>query len=86
MGDLNYDISNPYDQVKVSEIETLFQLNQYIRQTTRVTNHSSTTIDHIYISEHFKPTLSSDLPVNLKIYSHKTKIFKVFFILMFTNY
>ena len=65
MGDLNYDISNSYDMVKVSEIETLFQLNQHIRQPTRVTNHSSTTIDHIYISKHIKPTLSGVLPVTL---------------------
>ena len=65
MGDLNYDTSNSYDLVKVSEIETLFQLNQHIRQPTRVTNHSSTTIDHIYISKHIKPTLSGVLPVTL---------------------
>ena len=69
MGDRNYDISNPYDQVKVSEIETLFQFtsNQHIHQPMRVNNYSSTTIDHlhhIYISEHIKSTLSGVLLVN----------------------
>ena len=76
MGDLNYDISNPYDRIKVSEIETLFQLNQHIFQPARVTNHSSTTIDHIYISKHIRPTLSGVLlPVNLS--DHYIIIFSI---------
>ena len=58
MGDINIDImSDKKDKLQESWISltTNIQLNQIIKEPTRVTNTSETLIDHIYVSD--------DLPV-----------------------
>ena len=58
MGDINIDImSDKKDKLQESWISltTNIQLNQIIKEPTRVTNTSETLIDHVYVSD--------DLPV-----------------------
>ena len=65
MGDFNYDSFKISDQAKVSEIEYLFQLTQQIKTATRITCHTETLIDHIYISNSVNIDSSGVLPISL---------------------
>ena len=66
MVDLNYDLLKGNDKIKISEIETLYQLNQLIHTYTRVTDTSKTIIDHIYLSNNIISPASGVLNISLR--------------------
>ena len=70
MGDLNYDFLKGNDKIKISEIETLYQLNQLIHTHTRVTDSSKTIIDHIYLRNHYP--VFCVIPTSKSIRQHNT--------------
>ena len=87
MGDFNYDALTSYGRSKVQFIEHSFLLKQIIASPTRITPTLQTLIDHMFISNHFTPSvsgvsstsLSDHLPVFLVLptattpsLSHKT--------------
>ena len=61
MGDFNYDSFKQNDLNKINHLSHSFQLIQIINEATRVTDVSSTLIDHIYVSKTLKPLLSGVL-------------------------
>ena len=63
MGDLNFNCFDKHSEkcsanVNISSLENMFQLNQIIREPTRVTPVSSTLLDIICCSDHLQPVLS----------------------------
>ena len=82
MGDINIDImSDKKDKLQESWISltTNIQLNQIIKEPTRVTNTSETLIDHIYVSDDLPVSYSS--PIKYSISDH----FPVFAVFKMTN-
>ena len=82
MGDINIDImSDKKDKLQESWISltTNIQLNQIIKEPTRVTNTSETLIDHIYVSDDLPVLYSS--PIKYSISDH----FPVFAVFKMTN-
>ena len=82
MGDVNIDIlSGKIDTLKESwtSLTTNIQLNQIIREPTRVTNTSETLIDHIYVSDDLPILYSS--PIKYSISDH----YPVFAVFKMTN-
>ena len=71
MGEFNYDSFKTSDQAKVSEIEYLFQITQQIKTATRITCHTETLIDHIYISNSVSIDSSGVLPISLSYNPYK---------------
>ena len=82
MGDINIDImSDKKDKLQESWISltTNIQLNQIIKEPTRVTNTSETLIDHIYVSDDLPVLYSS--PIGYSISDH----FPVYAVFKMTN-
>ena len=82
MGDINIDImSDKKDKLQESWISltTNIQLNQIIKEPTRITNTSETLIDHIYVSDDLPVLYSS--PIKYSISDH----FPVFAVLKMAN-
>ena len=82
MGDININImSDKKDKLQESWISltTNIQLNQIIKEPTRVTNTSETLIDHIYVSDDLPVLYSS--PIKYSISDH----FPVFAVFKMTN-
>ena len=70
MGDLNFNCFDKHSEkysanVNISSLENMFQLNQIIREPTRVTPVSSTLLDFIFCSDHIHPVLSGVHHINL---------------------
>ena len=70
MGDLNFNCFDKHSEkysanVNISSLENMFQLNQIIREPTRVTRVSSTLLDIIFCSDHIHPVLSGVHHINL---------------------
>ena len=70
MGDLNFNCFDKHSEkysanVNISSLENMFQLNQIIREPTRVTPVSSTLLDIIFCSDHIHPVLSGVHHINL---------------------
>ena len=72
MGNINIDImSDKKDKLQESLISltTNIQLNQIIKESTKVTNTSETLIDQIYVSDDLPVLYSSPISIVLAIIS-----------------
>ncbi len=73
LGDFNIDVSKGSNHTCLESIKSKHGLEQVITSPTRLTENTSTTIDHVYLSEHLSSTChtASSKPCRRKIWLYK---------------